>query len=434
MNMIFKRLLGFLLIAVGFASAVTVPFPSARAAETVATDIRVGVHESYTRFVLDLTRAVDVDMFVLADPYRVVLDLPETGWQLPAKPLPTATGIYKTLRYSLYKPGQSRMVIETLVPFEVRQAVYLKPTAGGTNRLVLDLAPIERTAFLSRVKDRYAIEAREQSATTVAAVPAQQTAIEILPTGGQENALPAGPRKPSVIPTPPRKRVIAIDAGHGGRDPGAISRSGAYEKHITLAFAREMKAVLEATGRYTVHLVRDRDVFIPLRDRVARARKVNPDLFMSLHADTVENRRIQGLSVYTLSETASDKEAARLAERENKADIVAGMDFNNEPPEVANILIDLAQRESMNESARYANTLINKARPVTNVLKRTHRFAGFAVLKAPDVPSVLVELGFLSNPEDERKLLSRDYRRNFAAASLKSLDDYFATVQQAHTY
>lgn len=407
--------------------------PVAKAADLIVTDIRVGVHGDKTRVVLDLSKPVDASLFLLRNPFRVVLDLPETGWQLPAGPLPSKTGIFSTLRYGLYQPGQSRLVIEASAPPRIDQTFYLAATADKPHRLVLDLVASNAADFTQSLDQTTKIAANSvvrpepviaEAAPAPAPVPTVEAVLE---------RIPLAPRKP-VAPRGNAKRVIAIDAGHGGADPGAIGRSGVYEKHITLAFAKEMKKVLEASGRYEVVLVRDRDVFIPLRQRVAKARQANPDLFLSLHADSLKNPNTRGLSVYTLSETASDKEAALLAEKENKADIVAGMDFNNEPPEVANILIDLAQRESMNESARFANTLIGGAKRVTKVLRNTHRFAGFAVLKAPDVPSVLVELGFLSNRVDEKNLQSRAYRRKFSEAALRSLDDYFASVQQAHTY
>lgn len=413
------------------------------AAKVIATDVRVGLHADKTRFVLDLSKPVDARMFLLPDPYRVVIDLPETGWQLPAQPLPGPTGIFRTMRYGLYQPGQSRLVIETAQPPAILQTFYLVGGTADNARLVIDIAATDPARFAMSLDKTTEIAAGQRqegsqsfadtgSAGDAAPETATQTVTETV-VQALANRLPAGPRKPDV-PVGPVKRVIAIDAGHGGADPGAIGRSGVYEKHITLAFAKAMKQVLDASGRYTVHLVRDRDVFIALRDRVAKARKTKPDLFISLHADSIENKKTRGLSVYTLSETASDKEAALLAEKENKADIVAGMDFNNEPPEVANILIDLAQRESMNESARFANMLIGGAQSVTRVLRNTHRFAGFAVLKAPDVPSVLVELGFLSNPTDEKNLQSRAYRRKFAEATMRALDDYFANIQQARTY
>lgn len=399
----------------------------ASAAAVITTDVRAGLHDDRTRIVLDLSRSVDVRLFTLASPYRVVVDLPETAWQLPSQPLPGDIGILRTMRYALHQPGQSRLVIETSAPPSIREGFYLVGGVGKPYRFVLEIAATDLASFARRSGQTTVIAANARAGPTAPAALPKTVATK------PENRMPAGPRKPPA-PKRPAKRVVVIDAGHGGADPGAIGRSGVYEKDITLAFSRVMKTVIEASGRYRVHLVRDRDVYIPLRERIARARRANADLFISLHADSIRNPATRGLSVYTLSEKASDREAALLAEKENKADIVAGMDFNNEPPEVANILIDLAQRESMNESARFANILIGGATRVTKVLRNTHRFAGFVVLKAPDVPSVLVELGFLSNRTDEKKLQSRTYRQKFAEAALRSLDDYFAGIQQAHTH
>ena len=162
------------------------------------------------------------------------------------------------------------------------------------------------------------------------------------------------------------------------------------------------------------------------------ARDAKAELFISIHADAVKNKSIRGPSVYTLSEKASDNEAGELAEKENKADLIAGIDLTHETPEVTNILIDLAQRETMNESARYAAILIKEIRKATEALRNSHRFAGFAVLKAPDVPSVLLEMGFLSNPTDERQLKSRQYRSKLAAAVVKSVEAHFVRVEEAN--
>ena len=228
-----------------------------------------------------------------------------------------------------------------------------------------------------------------------------------------------------------KKKVIFLDPGHGGVDPGTIGISGVYEKHITLSMARELKRQLEQTGRFTVLMSRARDVFIRLRDRVRLARDQKADLFISIHADTVKNRKIKGPAVYTLSEKSSDKEAQELAEKENKADLIAGVDLTHETQEVTNILIDLAQRESMNQSARFATSLIRELKHQTRVLRNTHRFAGFAVLKAPDIPSILLELGFLSNPQDERALRSKAYRARLASAVRKAVEAYFVRIEEA---
>lgn len=227
------------------------------------------------------------------------------------------------------------------------------------------------------------------------------------------------------------KAVVVIDPGHGGVDPGALGVSGIYEKHITLAMARELKAQLEKGGRYKVQLTRDRDIFIRLRERVAIARQYGADLFISLHADSVANPQLAGLSVYTLSQTASDGEAQTLADKENKADLIAGIDLSHESADVANILIDLAQRETMNRSAGFAGGVVTELGRETTLLGNTHRFAGFAVLKAPDVPSILVELGYLSNSTEEKLLRQPDYRAKLAKGIARAVDRHFLEGQKA---
>ncbi|MBX9633733.1 MAG: N-acetylmuramoyl-L-alanine amidase [Magnetospirillum sp.] len=238
------------------------------------------------------------------------------------------------------------------------------------------------------------------------------------------------PVEPKALPAD-GKPVVVIDPGHGGVDPGAIGVSGIYEKYITLAVARELKAQLEKNGRYKVYLTRDRDIFIRLRDRVAIARQLNADLFISLHADSVGNPQLKGLSVYTLSQTSSDSEAQALADKENKADLIAGIDLSHESADVANILIDLAQRETMNRSAGFAGGVVEEVGREANLLGNTHRFAGFAVLKAPDVPSVLVEMGYLSNEAEERNLRQPEHRLKLAKSLSRAIDRFFVQGQKA---
>ena len=245
-------------------------------------------------------------------------------------------------------------------------------------------------------------------------------------------ALPAAaPDRPPRTPRADGKVVVVVDPGHGGVDPGALGISGIYEKNLTLAMARELKTQLERSGRYKVHLTRDRDVFIRLRERVAIARQYNADLFISLHADSVPNSQLRGLSVYTLSQTASDGEAQSLADKENKADLIAGIDLSHESADVANILIDLAQRETMNRSAGFASSVVDEVGRESSLLGNTHRFAGFAVLKAPDVPSILVELGYLSNEAEERQLRQSDYRAKLSKAIARAVDRHFLDGQKA---
>lgn len=243
------------------------------------------------------------------------------------------------------------------------------------------------------------------------------------------------PIQPPAVKPPARRaagrRTIAIDAGHGGIDPGAVSLSGGYEKHITLEVAREIRKQLEASGRYRVVMTRDRDEFVRLRDRVAIARAADADLFISIHADAIGNSTVGGLSIYTLSETASDREAEALAAKENKSDLIAGIDLGGESPEVTNILIDLAQRETKNYSAGFAGKLVRELARETRLLGKPHRFAGFAVLTAPDVPSVLVELGYLSNRSDEKELRDPAHRAKLARGILRAVDGHFAHTATA---
>jgi N-acetylmuramoyl-L-alanine amidase len=413
-------------------------------AVSVVHDLRVGDHGSKTRFVLELGDRVDFKAFALADPYRLVVDLPEVGWTLPARPLPADIGLLASLRYGLVRPGQSRIVLDLKAPATIQAAFLIEPQAGQPYRLVVDLVPSTREAVLA------AASASADAGTdlpspggpatpdTAASAP---VAISMSPAAPVQPLVAAAPEAaalvlPFALPPPKpilarRSWVVAIDAGHGGIDPGAIGASGSYEKHITLAMARELAEELEKSGRYKAVLIRDRDVFIRLRDRTAMARAAGADLFVSLHADAIDDSRIRGLSVYTLSEKASDKEAEMLAERENKADLIAGVNLAGETPEVTNILIDLAQRETMNESARFAGRLVKNLPSETRTLRNSHRFAGFAVLKSADIPSVLVELGFMSNPQDEKALKTKTYRSHLVRSLVQSIDDYFLGTEQA---
>jgi len=256
-----------------------------------------------------------------------------------------------------------------------------------------------------------------------AVAPGHEVATVTVPLPPETPPAPA-PAVPHVEET--EKIVVALDAGHGGIDPGATGRDGIREKAITLATAEAVKASLEASGRYRVIMTRDDDSFVRLRERVARARVAGAKLFISIHADVLSNASISGLSVYTLSETATDHEAEGLAAKENKSDVIAGVDLTDRPPEVSTILIDLAQRETNTASYQFADRLVSEIRATAPVLSKAHREAGFAVLTAPDIPSVLIELGYLSNVEEETRLESPVQRKRLAAAILRAVDQSFA--------
>ena len=369
--------------------------PVAAEAAPSVTAVRISQHAPGTRLILQFSEAVSYNLFTLPNPYRLVIDLPELSWAVSPDEV-AGTGLVARLRAGVFKPGTSRVVFELSGPARIHQNAFVGPAGSHGHRLVVDLEPIASDAFRA------------------------STVSNVRPAAALASVVP-----PLIRPV--SKPVIAIDAGHGGEDPGAIGAGGTYEKHITLAAARQLKARLEASGRYRVFLTRDRDVFIRLHDRVLRARKAGADLFISLHADSIGSPDVRGLSVYTLSERASDREAAALAARENKADLIAGVDFKGvEAPEVVNILIDLAQRETMNLSAEYARMLVADLGDQVALLRDTHRFAGFAVLKAPDVPSVLVELGYLSNPTEERSLNDSGYRARLIEAIARATERFFA--------
>jgi N-acetylmuramoyl-L-alanine amidase len=229
-----------------------------------------------------------------------------------------------------------------------------------------------------------------------------------------------------VAPPAFRPRVVAIDPGHGGVDPGAISRHGAYEKKIVLATALDLAAELNRLGRYRVVLTRRADVLVPLRERVARARAQRAELLLSIHADALPDSELRGLSVYTLSERASDRETAALAQRENRDDFVGGVRLSRQPRDIGNILLDLARRDTNNRSLVLARAVVDELGHMVPLLDRPHRAAAFAVLTAPDVPSVLVELGCLSNPAEERLLTHQSHRRLLAHGLARSVEAYFA--------
>lgn len=368
-------------------------------ARTVS-DIRVGDNEGITRFVVEADQPLKYSLFTLADPHRVVIDISEA--QFASSYAAKGGGLIARYRFGLFEPGTSRIVLDLSGPATVHKHFALPPAGKTGHRLVVDLKPTSRENFLANARS-----ARDMPQTTTESAP---------PIDRSE------PRPEQV------RRLIVIDAGHGGVDPGAISVTGMQEKVITLSAAKVIKEVLEKTGRYEVMLTRDRDIFLPLRQRFEIARRARADLFISLHADSFKTSDVRGASVYTLSERASDREAALLAAKENKADIIAGIDLQGEAPEVSSILIDLARRETMNYSAHFATLLVQELGEAVMLRRNTHRFAGFMVLKAPDVPSVLLEMGYLSNPQDAKALATRASQEKIGHAIRRAVDNYFLKV------
>lgn len=399
---VFRRISKFLLCMATFICLMPVSSP-ARAARV--EDIRLGTQSaSAVRVVIDLNEKIDFKVFSLKDPVRVVVDLPGTTFSV--KSMPGKTDYMTNIRTGKTGKTGGRLVLEFNRDVVIKKSFMLAPQSGFKWRLVIDLELLSRTDGLSKVTPEWYDNSVAEEKKPKAA--------------------------PAVSEQPRQKPLIVLDPGHGGKDPGAIGVSGVYEKHLTLAMAKQMRTLLEDTGRYRVKLTRETDVAIALYARRRFARSVNADLFISIHADSIKKPETRGLSIYTLSETASDKEAEKLAESENKADIIAGVDLSGETQEVTDILIDLARRETNNHSSFFAEKIVKEIKQVVQVLPNSHRFAGFAVLKSPDVPSVLVEMGYLSNKEEERLLKQPGYREKLAKATVKAIDAYFAEKHKAN--
>jgi N-acetylmuramoyl-L-alanine amidase len=351
-----------------------------------------------TRFAFELSDPVEARVFTLTNPNRVVIDLPDVLWRAGEQARPSGRRSVKSYRYGQFRRGNFRFVIDLNAPVKVAPPEVAAPLDGQGFRLLVDLTPTTRDAFAA--------------------------------SAGWPKGMVSAPAAAPVA-TPPRsegKRTVVIDAGHGGIDPGAHGRGGTREKDIVLNVARELRKALQGTGRYQVQLTRDGDVFIPLRERVNIARGARADLFVSLHADFNDHQDIRGASVYTLAEDASDREAATLAEKENMSDIIAGVDLSGENSPVASILIDLAQRDTMNRSVRFAERVLTSLKRATMVRPTSpHRSADFAVLKAPDIPAALIELGYLSNPGDESEMTKPAWRAKVAASLVTAIDAHFSS-------
>ena len=380
----------------------------------VASAARLAGDAKQTRFVLDLDQTITFRAFTLADPYRVVVDVPQINFQLPTGVGASGRGLIKAFRYGLVMPGGSRIVADLTGPAKIANSYVLEAANGQPARLVLELEEVDRAAFMPSVAPES--RAALPSATT-GAPPATISKMAATPEQAQQ--------KPATPPDP--RPVVVIDPGHGGIDNGTQS-SGESEKNLVLAFGLALRDRLENNGKYRVIMTRDDDTFIPLNDRVKVARSLNAALFVSIHADALPRAEgdAQGATIYTLSDKASDAEAERLAEAENRADAIAGFNLTEEPTEVADILIDLVQRETRTFSNRFARLLMGEMKTSVRMHKHPLKSAGFRVLKAPDVPSVLVELGYVSNKGDLEHLVSENWRSKTVASMAQAIDVFLA--------
>jgi len=392
---------------------------SAQSASQI-TSARVWPSQDYTRVTLETQAPVQYAVLSLKDPERLVLDL--EGVDITAvltgltEKISAGDPYIKGVRVGRYKPGVTRVVFD--LKSEVRpQAFTLVPVGDYGHRLVLDLYPMVPNdpliAFLDKIQaERAAQAATAEPVPPVAAAPVESPAV----------ARPA-PRRPPAE----RLIIVAIDAGHGGEDPGARGRGGTYEKNVTLAIATKLKARIDQEPNMRAFLTRDADYYIPLHMRVAKARRVKADLFVSIHADAFIRPHARGSSVFALSESgASSAAAGWLAKRENDADLIGGVNLDVRDPYLKQTLLDLSQTATINDSLKLARAVLSEIGEINTLHKPHVEQAGFAVLKAPDIPSILVETAFISNPDEEKRLKSNAYQEKMAEAVFTGIRNYFA--------
>ena len=424
-----------------------------QAAPLQIASARLWPAQEYTRLILESAAPIEYQLVTLKQPNRVVLDLArvdatsELG-KLAAR-VQSSDPYIAAIRIGTPSGGFLRVVLD--VKGEVNPQVFaLKPVAEYGYRLVVDLyppVPLDPLMALLESEARKAsaqgdaatkavIEAETKSAVTLAEEkPARKVEPKATPEADGA-AVESKPAPPTVFGAAPRKAppvaaarriTIAIDPGHGGEDPGAIGRRGTYEKHVTLAIARRLKAILDAEPNMRAMLTRDDDYFVPLRARVQKARRVQADLFISIHADAFREANARGSSVFALSEHGATSAAARwLAQKENESDLIGGVNLDARDPVLARTLLDLSQTAQISDSLKVGRQVLQGIATQNTLHKATVEQAGFAVLKAPDIPSILIETAFISNPDEERMLRSERYQQRFAEAIAVGVRKYFA--------
>src|SRR3712207_4150949 len=388
------RLVGACLVAIILAAGTGRAWAAGDGAKPatpiIAAAAAIEADGAKTRFKVTLSKPVTAQVSLMERPDRLIIDLPEVAFHLPAEAGRSKEGLIASYRYGLFAPGRSRLVMDLAQPAVVTGLTVQPDASGAATFLTIELSRVEREEFR-----RAAAESASKSAE-------------------------GAPEPPSVRQAKDARPVIMIDPGHGGIDPGAAASGHVVEKDLVLSFAQRLKKKLEAEGRYKVLMTRDEDVFVSLGARVKAARAAQADLFISVHADSISGGQdVRGLTVYTGSERASDADSARLADRENKADAAAGVESGDMPDDVSDILMDLTLRETRGFSHGFASRLVGEFDSVARLNKNPHRQARFQVLRAHDVPSVLVELGYLSSQKDLDLLMSEEWRAKMGSAMSK---------------
>jgi N-acetylmuramoyl-L-alanine amidase len=397
---------------------------------------RVWPAQEYTRVTLESARAIKHQFFFVNDPERLVVDLEGVDLGEELKALPSKVGsadpYIQSVRVGINRPNVVRIVFD--LKTEVKPSVFpVAPVGEYKHRLVLDIYPKNPAdplaALLAPKTDPVAEMA--QAPLVIAEVPRAEAKVEAPPLP----VVKLDPNKPEKAKAPERKAtpkterliIVAVDAGHGGEDSGARGRKGTKEKDVTLAIARRLKARIDQEPNMRAVLVRDGDYFVPLADRVTKSRRVRADLFVSIHADAWVKPDARGSSVFALSERGATSTAARmLAQKENQSDLIGGVNLNVRDPILARTLLDLSLTATINDSLKLGRAVLNELGDVNNLHKASVEQAGFAVLKAPDTPSILVETAFISNPEEEKRLKDSAYQDKMASAIFGGIKRYLA--------
>jgi N-acetylmuramoyl-L-alanine amidase len=375
--------------------------------------IRVTGDAVRTQVRMEVDRSVSANMFTLDEPYRAVVDAADLEFRVPPGTGSSGVGLVRSFRYGQFEAGRARVVIDLGGPAIIQNALFTPPKGREPGVLAFDLVRVEAATFRTM---RGTAEGPE--------APAANPALR----GGRHDHHAPLPASPAVKPRP----VVMIDPGHGGIDPGAVAAGGMTEKAVTLAVALQVRSLLQQTGRYDVRLTRSSDVFVSLDQRVRASRSAGADLFVSIHADALAEKAqaeaVQGATVYVMSENASDETARRLEEKENAADVLAGLAAvpASAEDQVRSILLDLVQRETANYSAAFRGLLLGQMRGRVPLSREPQRSAAFKVLRQPEVPAVLVELGYMSNSQDLARLGKAEGQRQLAASISAAVDAFFA--------
>nr|WP_309565628.1 N-acetylmuramoyl-L-alanine amidase [Methylobacillus flagellatus] len=394
---------------------------------------RVWPAEDYTRITLETSKPVSHGMVMLKDPERLVLDLDNVELGAVLKGLGEKINpndpYIRQVRVGNFKPGTVRIVVD--LKAEIKPQVFTLPPAGEyKDRLVLDIYPAQ-DPLMAMLEQRGKPENAQAPLPELQVAPESPAIADVTP-----DVAPGSPSadKPAAVVAPPSNKkpdarmiTIAIDAGHGGEDPGAKGAKGSYEKNVTLAIAKKLKTAIDAEPNMRGVLTRDGDYFIPLHGRVVKARKMQADLFVSIHADAALSAQARGSSVFALSETGATSAMARLlAQRENESDLIGGVSLGVKDPNLARTLLDLSQTATINDSLKLGKLVLDHMGTINTLHKRHVEQAGFAVLKSPDIPSILVETAFITNPEEERKLNDGAHQDKLVSSILSGIKKYFA--------